>query len=658
MPGDATFPVPGSQNTVPGGRDDDVRSTVGSKVSAAKFVDNTVHHAIYKKGSSITGQYMTISRPTSTDFQVTGERTYGVTEEEASVILNHTPAAGVKDDVSPFFGDTRLVTDSTAPLLLLSESSRMKPDTVTTVSKGGRLDFRNLEGRTPSEVDGEFTTGANVHAGQIVDVGMRTSDLVMRLFDGKNHSLNSVSVGRPFAGPRTEEITTYKGAGLAKHSHRFLSKNFISTTIPNATRYVGRHDNHYLYFDRFGNFIYAPDGFSNVDKQIDPLIAANVKRDSVVDVANSVTVKGKAIASNDNNRVTVDDVEMQKRDGVVKTMRVFDPAATTPIAARRSANQFLRLNRKAQGVIRSKGHQMAWDLYPSDIIDYRSPIDGGVSRKAVLEVKHDLSIMSSDFQLLSYESGIERVLVDQSSELNDEEPVVPNDKIKELSMGGGDRALFRVRGRMTTRAISNILQRVNSQPYTLTNTGTDVHSGFLIGHRDYDTGNGAGRAAIGTGLTPRLTGGTYNSGTITVSSTTGFPSAGHLIVNEHSFIDATCDTTNNDATTTMDSTTILAVGMSVSGTGIPSGATVASITNSTTFELSANATASNTNTTLTFTKAIHVQYTGKTNTTFTGVTVQAPSGASVPASGLSVRLFRTRGHEMRTVKGTMRARMI
>ena len=67
------------------------------------------------------------------------------------------------------------------------------------------------------------------------------------------------------------------------------------------------------------------------------------------------------------------------------------------------------------------------------------------------------------------------------------------------------------------------------------------------------------------------------------------------------FTDATCDTTNTDATVTMDSTAKLAIGMGVSGTGIPTGATVSSITNATTFELSANATATNTDTTLTFT---------------------------------------------------------
>jgi len=64
--------------------------------------------------------------------------------------------------------------------------------------------------------------------------------------------------------------------------------------------------------------------------------------------------------------------------------------------------------------------------------------------------------------------------------------------------------------------------------------------------------------------------------------------------------DATCDTTNTDATITMDSTVGISAGMKVVGTGIPAEATVLSVTDATTFELSANATASNTNTTLVF----------------------------------------------------------
>jgi len=66
------------------------------------------------------------------------------------------------------------------------------------------------------------------------------------------------------------------------------------------------------------------------------------------------------------------------------------------------------------------------------------------------------------------------------------------------------------------------------------------------------------------------------------------------------FTDATCDY-NNDPTITMDSTVALKIGMSVSGTGIPTGAYIASVTNATAFELSASTTGGSvTNGTLTF----------------------------------------------------------
>jgi len=69
------------------------------------------------------------------------------------------------------------------------------------------------------------------------------------------------------------------------------------------------------------------------------------------------------------------------------------------------------------------------------------------------------------------------------------------------------------------------------------------------------------------------------------------------------FTDDTCDTTSGDATVTCDASAKIKVNQGVYGTGIPTGATVSSVNTPgavTSFELSANATASNANTTLTF----------------------------------------------------------
>ena len=91
---------------------------------------------------------------------------------------------------------------------------------------------------------------------------------------------------------------------------------------------------------------------------------------------------------------------------------------------------------------------------------------------------------------------------------------------------------------------------------------------------------------------------TYNKSYVFIhnKSTT----ANEIITIGKKSIDATADY-NNDPTITVDSTANISFGMTVSGTGIPGGATVASVTNTTTFELSASTTGgSKSNQTLTF----------------------------------------------------------
>ena len=66
------------------------------------------------------------------------------------------------------------------------------------------------------------------------------------------------------------------------------------------------------------------------------------------------------------------------------------------------------------------------------------------------------------------------------------------------------------------------------------------------------------------------------------------------------FDDATCDTTDGDKTMTMDSTTNVSADMYVYGSGIPAGAQVDSVTDSTNLELTQAATETATNITCTF----------------------------------------------------------
>jgi hypothetical protein len=86
-----------------------------------------------------------------------------------------------------------------------------------------------------------------------------------------------------------------------------------------------------------------------------------------------------------------------------------------------------------------------------------------------------------------------------------------------------------------------------------------------------------------------------NNGTFTVQSLLSLTSSATFDVD---FFNHNCNLTNGDATVThsggVDATNNLIVGKRITGSGVPSGATIASITNATTFEMSANATATHT----------------------------------------------------------------
>lgn len=73
--------------------------------------------------------------------------------------------------------------------------------------------------------------------------------------------------------------------------------------------------------------------------------------------------------------------------------------------------------------------------------------------------------------------------------------------------------------------------------------------------------------------------------------------------NSHNLSDNTCDLTSGSASVTMDSTSSLSVGMPISGNIVPAGTTVSSIESSTSFTMSANATQTGSNVTLTFGKS-------------------------------------------------------
>ena len=603
-----TVATPASATKVepPIGRLDDILNTIGSKVESPKFVDNAVYHAEYTRNIDTTwNRILKVSPPTQLDIQITHDRTYRLVEEESAVRVAYQNKGGVNDTMNIFYEDGQLTTSSSKiPILIYGteeQKNRLRPYQIQSSNKGSRLEVRNMKGRSLTDIEWD---DENVRLGQRIDVGLRTSDLAQKLFTNKLHGLNSISVGLPFAGPRGGISASYKGADVARHSMTFLSQNFYSVSIPSALRYMARHDNYAIFNDKFGNLIYAPEIFHVTDRKIGKSKGSgNAKISPIADIANRIIVSGRSYALNDDIEITVDDAESQKRTGSIRTERVNDPMSTTHTSARRTASQLLRLNKKAQGAIKSREHAQSWDIGPGDVVSYENPIDKSVSRQAVIEVEHNMRQGETNFQFVSYEKGIEGILnaFDDVGNLQADSQAMDNStQIQTVDKSMTDAGEIKVRGFAKVRSVIASRARQYSNRSTDThislaasNNGNDIHSGFILGHRAKNIGDAPARGAIGLGGARHYTG-SITSTTFTLAATHSvssvaqsiddFPASGHLIVNE----------------------------------------------------------------------VQHVTFTGKAGNTLTGLAVTAPNGASLVTGAVSIRLLRPPAHEMGTHKGVER----
>ena len=571
------------------GRSDTIHTEVGSLIEQPKFVDNAVHHAIYETSTigDIKLNTLKIKPPTQTDFVTTHQRRYIFSEEDSSLRVAHT-----RRKSAPFYNGAFLSDTSLPPLLIDAEdhSLRLKTQGVTSTTHGSNITLTNMRGKSLNDYGMKDST--HMRFAQVFSVGLRTTDLVQRLFKDSLHGLNSVGVGMPISNSNSINGENIRN----RHSNTFVAKDFYATAIPTAIRSVARYDHYSIFHDRFGNFIYSPKLFKITDREIGQRSGSGTAEiDPIVAAANRIVVEGKAFALNDKIRSMIDDVEAQKKEGTIRQMRVRVPTATNETQARRSANQMLRLNRKAQGAMKSKNHTRSWDLQPGEVATYKQSSMGVDDKQAIIEVKHTQEGIS-DFQFSSYESGLEGVLnafADDAEEASEIDEPDRSNQILTLDKTGIGRMRLKSKLRMEVRGVSSFTERAYTLDHSVIhlNTGADIHAGFIIGHRHADM-TGASRGAIGSGYSKRIvSASSFSSTTITVASnaTDGFPTTGKLTVND----------------------------------------------------------------------TLTVAYTGITSTTFTGVSVIAPSiGTAIPSSITQIKLLRPRGHEMIPVKSLMKRRSL
>ena len=525
------------------GRADHIHTELQPKMVIPEFVDNTVLHAEYIRQSDlITGTTLQIQPPTIDDFQYVSDKTYRIIETQDGLRIAHNHKYGNRYDGPVFFNGVKLdSTDDVPPLLLFGTqdtSKRLVPYSVETSSYGTLLPLPNMKGRTLKDVEFEEST---VRAGQTVGVGYRTTDAVQHLMKGAFHSLNSFDVGLSFSGPRAGKSTMHKGADLSRHSNRFIAQDFYGIGIIQGIKYIARHDNHTLYMDRFSNLLYAPSVFSITSREMGEAKGiGGIKSKPLLGRVNRIISSGVARGLNDNNQVIVDDLELQKKHGNIKTTEIYNPLAKTLTQSRRSAAEMLRMNKKAQRVIQSSDHVNSWDLDPGDVVSFKAPSSGISKNVAILEAEHSLREHSSNFVLMSNEAGIESLLATtesagrlqtQTQDRSFMEPTIEISNTGSMNIFVTPMVGVYHYGSSQIRGYSMI---GGNPPKTILNSSPNRHAGALIGHR-YNNKYEASRGAIGVGASLSTSASAYTHiGTkLTVTSTDGFPSSGWLIVQSY-----------------------------------------------------------------------------------------------------------------------------
>ena len=287
-----------TQSFPPKGRQDSILNEVSSTIRAPVFVDNTILHARYTLDrDTITGQTLNVSPPITSDFQVASPRKYTMNAGSDEITLTHRQKAGHNYTGPVYFNGVKLDdADDQHPVVVFGaddSSQRLKVSEVTSSTYGSKMTLPNMQNASLSDIGFDKQ---NVILGQTINLGFRTTDAVQYLMKDTFNSLNSFDIGFTVSGPRAGSNTQYKGGNIGRHSTSFISQNFQGVNVLGAISYVGKYDKHTLYYDRFGNLLYAPKVFQVTDRKLgDSAGIGEVKKKPMMGKANQITVEGLSL---------------------------------------------------------------------------------------------------------------------------------------------------------------------------------------------------------------------------------------------------------------------------------------------------------------------------------------------------------------------------
>jgi hypothetical protein len=367
------------------GRADAAQDTVMKKIRKPRFVDNAVRHAQYTKVKA----GFAANKPTKTDFIPTPERRYKLIEEEDTIRLLHNPTDSMTYEGSLFYDGDKVTTTSTLPALAVGSENHTQAlvmSEIKTSNKGNRYGIENLKGRKLHDVG---FTDKTIRFAQKVGVGLRTSDLAIKLGNTSQSSINGLRVKRP--------------------SGTFVAQDFYGIDSLTAIRFLAKHDFYSPRSDRFGNLVYSPQ--TQIEREhllTENRVSGGTSENNNSALPNRVVVRGKSRANNDKNVVQVDDFGTQGDSVNEVPGGIYAPTALTKASARRIGQNMLRMSKKANDSKILADVLEGSHIQPGDLVSYQSRTDN--NKQIVLSGNYDLINRKSDLHINSVDGTLEDVL--------------------------------------------------------------------------------------------------------------------------------------------------------------------------------------------------------------------------------------------------------
>jgi len=367
------------------GRSDAAQNTVMKKIRKPRFVDNAVRHAQYTKVKA----GFAANKPTKTDFIPTPERRYKLIEEEDTIRLLHNPTDSMTYEGSLFYDGDKVTTTSTLPALAVGSENHTQAlvmSEIKTSTKGNRYGIENLKGRKLHDVG---FTDKTIRFAQKVGVGLRTSDLAIKLGNTSQSSINGLRVKRP--------------------SGTFVAQDFYGIDSLTAIRFLAKHDFYSPRSDRFGNLVYSPQ--TQIEREhllTENRVSGGTSENNNSALPNRVVVRGKSRANNDKNVVQVDDFGTQGDSVNEVPGGIYAPTALTKASARRIGQNMLRMSKKANDSKMLVDVLEGSHIQPGDLVSYQSRTDN--NKQIVLSGNYDLINRKSNLHINSVDGTLEDVL--------------------------------------------------------------------------------------------------------------------------------------------------------------------------------------------------------------------------------------------------------